>query len=111
MGQHEATPAGTPASSLGVETGQYLWVLTLSARSLLFRGILGNSTSKLKLVIHYTWVWCASIADNLRQQDAKGPDVRFNGERAVVDGLRGCPFDGEFGSCGKLKISQDFNQH
>lgn len=53
-----------------------------------------------------TWVWCASIADNLSQQDAKGPDIRFYGERAVVDGLRGCPFYGEFGSWLMGKIAK-----
>lgn len=46
-----------------------------------------------------TRVWCASVTDNLSQQDTKGPDIRLNGERSIVDGLRGCPFDREFGSC------------
>lgn len=59
----------------------------------------GEYFVKVEISDPLTWVWCASIADNLSQQDAKGPDVRFDGERAVVDGLRGCPFDGEFGSC------------
>ena len=48
-----------------------------------------------------TWVWCASIADNLSQQDTKGPDVWFDGEGAIVDGFRGRPFDGEL--CSWLK--------
>lgn len=42
-----------------------------------------------------TGVWCTPIADNLSQQDAKGPDIRFDCERTVVYGLRGCPFNGE----------------
>jgi len=52
----------------------------------------------------------ASIADDLSQQDAEGPDVRFDGERAVVDGLRGRPLDGEFGSWVVGKDGKKYSQ-
>lgn len=45
-----------------------------------------------------TWVGCTSIANNLRKQDPEGPDIRFNGKRAIVDGFRCRPFNREFGS-------------
>lgn len=84
---------------MGIEMEQNCCVLTACARSLLLRGILANNICiKGEMSDLLTWIWCASIADNLSKQDAKGPNVRFDGERAIVDGLWGCPFDGEFGS-------------
>ena len=52
---------------------------------------------KVEISVPLTWIWCATIADNLSQQDTKGPGIRFDGERTIINGLRGSPFDGESG--------------
>jgi len=45
-----------------------------------------------------TWVGHPAFGDKLGEQDAKGPDVRLDGEATVQCGLWRRPFDGEFGS-------------
>lgn len=94
------------ASSSGAGIGQNLCVTNFN----LVLALQGHSGKYYIKVDPLTWVWCASIADNLSQQDAKGPDVGFDGEGAVVDGFGGCPLDGEFGSWLLWKIENQSNQ-
>lgn len=46
-----------------------------------------------------TWVRHPSFGDQLRQQDAKRPHVRLDGELPVQRSLRGRPLDGELCAC------------
>ena len=46
----------------------------------------------------FTWIGNPSIRDDLCEEDAKRPDIRFDGEGSKVDSLWSCPFDGELGT-------------
>lgn len=48
-----------------------------------------------------TWVGDPPISDDFHQEDAKGPNICFDGEHPKMDGLWGGPLDGELGPCGK----------
>ena len=42
-----------------------------------------------------TWVWNATIGDNLCEENAERPDIRLDGEAVVVGCLGSRPLDGE----------------
>lgn len=55
--------------------------------------------------VGHTWVGHPAFGHQLSQEDAKGPDVRLDGEPPKKRSLRSCPLDGELGTCKGRQLS------
>lgn len=53
-----------------------------------------------------TWVRHPTLGNQLRQQDAKRPHVRLDGELPVQRSLRGGPLDGELCTCRRAATTE-----
>lgn len=67
---------------------------------------------KPREVCSSTWIRHPSFSDEFGEEDAKTPDVRFNGEAPVKCSFRSRPLDGELCPCNhgnRVKIHGDRN--